>query len=159
MNRRSFLQVSTAATGGLLISFYVPGKSELAAQSATEPSKLNAFVQIGADDSVTFIIHKPENGQGTTTSISQLLAEELECDWKKIKWEYAPIGQVYANGGLQGTVGSSAIRNTYAPMRQAGAVAREMLLEAAAQKWGVDKAQCKAENNNIFNTTTNAKLS
>lgn len=160
MNRRSFLQVSTAATGGLLIGFYIPGKGELAAQTAAgQPSKLNAFVQIGTDDSVTFIIHKPENGQGTTTSLSQLLAEELECDWQKIKWEYAPIAQVYASGGLQGTVGSQAIRTTYAPMRQAGAVAREMLIEAAAQKWGVDKAQCKAENNNIVNTVTNAKLS
>jgi isoquinoline 1-oxidoreductase beta subunit len=158
MNRRSFLQVSTAATGGMLIGFYVPGKGELAAQTAADPSKLNAFVQIGTDDSVTFIIHKPENGQGTTTSLSQLLAEELECDWKKIKWEYAPINPVYG-AGLQGTVGSQAIRTTYAPMRQAGAVAREMLMQAAANKWGVDKSQCRAENSNIINTETNAKLS
>ena len=159
LSRRGFLKVSTAATGGLLIGFYLPGKGELAAQSAATPAPLNAFVRIGTDDLVTFIIHKPENGQGTTTSLSQLLAEELECDWKKIRWEYAPIAQVYASGGLQGTVGSQAIRNTFTPLRQAGAVAREMLLQAAAQQWGVDKAQCKAENSTIINTATNAKLS
>jgi isoquinoline 1-oxidoreductase subunit beta len=158
LNRRGFLKVSTAATGGLLIGFYLPGKGELAAQSSAAPA-LNAFVRIGSDDLVTFIIHKPENGQGTTTSLSQLLAEELECDWKKIRWEYAPIAQVYANGGLQGTVGSQAIRNTFTPLRQAGAVARELLLQAAAERWSVDKAQCKAENNTIINTATNAKLS
>ena len=159
LNRRGFLKVSTAATGGLLIGFYLPGKGELAAQAAAAPSKINAFVQIGTDDLVTFIIHKPENGQGTTTSLSQLLAEELEVDWKKIRWEYAPIAQVYASGGLQGTVGSQAIRGTYNPLRQAGAVAREMLLQAAAEKWGVDRSQCKAENSTVINTATNAKLS
>src|ERR1041384_1492060 len=129
LNRRNFLKVSTAATGGLLIGFYLPGKGDLAAQSgsASVPSQLNAFIQIGTDDLVTFIIHKPENGQGTTTSLSQLLAEELECDWKKIRWEYAPIAQVYANGGLQGTVGRSAIRNTFTQICQAGAVGRELL--------------------------------
>src|SRR5436190_19638890 len=161
LNRRSFLKVSTAATGGLLIGVYLPGKGELAAQAGSAPvaAQLNAFVHIGTDDLVTFIIHKPENGQGTTTSLSQLLAEELECDWKKIRWEYAPIAQVYASGGLQGTVGSQAIRTTYNPLRQAGAVGRELLLQAAAQQWGVDKAQCKAENSTVINTATNAKLS
>jgi isoquinoline 1-oxidoreductase beta subunit len=158
MNRRGFIQVSTAAAGGLLVGFYVPGKGELAAQSAASPMSLNAFVQIGTDDLVTVIIHKPENGQGTVTSLAQLVAEELEADWTKIRWEFAPIGQVYASNGLQGTVGSQAIRQTYTPLRTAGATAREMLIQAAAQQWGVDKAQCKAENNTVINTVTNAKL-
>jgi isoquinoline 1-oxidoreductase beta subunit len=157
LDRRSFLKVSTAAAGGLLVGFYLPGKGELAAQSPT--ANLNAFVHIGTDDLVTFIIHKPENGQGTTTSLSQLLAEELEVDWQKIRWEYAPIAPVYASGGLQGTVGSQAIRSTYTPLRQAGAVAREMLIQAAAQQWGVDKSQCRAENSTVINTVTNARLS
>ena len=157
LNRRGFFKVSTAAAGGLLVGFYLPGKSALAA--VNDAPKLNAFVHIGTDDLVTFIIHKPENGQGTTTSLSQLLAEELEVDWKKIRWEYAPIAQVYASGGLQGTVGSQAIRSTYNPLRQAGAVAREMLIQAAAQQWGVDKAQCRAENSTIVNTVNNARLS
>jgi isoquinoline 1-oxidoreductase beta subunit len=158
MNRRSFLQISTAATGGLLVGFHVPGKGELAAQSGAALMKLNAFVQVGTDDLITLIIHKPENGQGTVTSLAMLVAEELEADWTKIRWEFAPIAQVYASNGLQGTVGSQAIRSTYNPLRQAGAVAREMLIQAAAQQWGVDKAQCKAENNTVINTATNAKL-
>ena len=158
LNRRHFLKISSAAAGGLLVGFYLPGKGELAAQSANAIKNLNAFVHIGTDDLVTFIIHKPENGQGTTTSLSQLLAEELEVDWKKIRWEYAPINPVYG-AGLQGTVGSQAIRSTYTPLRQAGAAAREMLIQAAAQQWGVDKAQCRAENSTVINTVTNAKLS
>ena len=157
LNRRGFFKVSTAAAGGLIVGFYLPGKGALAA--VNDAPKLNAFVHIGTDDLVTFIIHKPENGQGTTTSLSQLLAEELEVDWKKIRWEYAPIAQVYASGGLQGTVGSQAIRSTYNPLRQAGAVAREMLIQAAAQQWGVDKAQCRAENSTVVNTVSNARLS
>ena len=157
LNRRHFLKISSAAAGGLLVGFYLPGKGELAAQSANTIKNLNAFVHIGTDDLVTFIIHKPENGQGTTTSLSQLLAEELEVDWKKIRWEYAPINPVYG-AGLQGTVGSQAIRSTYTPLRQAGAAAREMLIQAAAQQWGIDKAQCRAENSTVINTVTNAKL-
>jgi isoquinoline 1-oxidoreductase beta subunit len=154
LNRRSFIQVSAAATGGLLVGFYLPE----ARGQATAPAQLNAFVRIGTDDFVTLIIHKPENGQGTTTSLSQLLAEELEADWTKIRWEYAPVAQVYG-GALQGTFGSQAVRTTYNPMRQAGAVAREMLIAAAAQRWGIDKALCRAENNSVINTSTNARLS
>jgi isoquinoline 1-oxidoreductase subunit beta len=160
MNRRGFLKISSGAAGGLLIGFYLPASRKLAAAAINETSKINAFVHIGGDDIVTFIIHKPENGQGTTTSLSQLLAEELEVDWKKIRWEYAPIDlRVYASGGLQGTVGSQAIRSTYNPLRQAGAVAREMLVQAAAQQWGIDKSQCRAENSTVINTSTNARLS
>ena len=158
LSRRGFLKVGTTAAGGLLIGFYLPGKTAFAAEP-NSPKSLNAFVHIGSDDTVTFTIHKPENGQGTTTSLAQLLAEELEVDWKKIRWEYAPINPVYASGGLQGTVGSQAIRTTYTPLRQAGAVAREMLVQAAAQQWSIDKAQCRAENSTVINTLTNAKLS
>ena len=159
LNRRGFIKISSAAAGGLLVGFCLPGRSELAGQSVSAVKNLNAFIHIGTDDLVTFIIHKPENGQGTTTSLAQLLAEELEVDWKKIRWEYAPIAQVYASGGLQGTVGSQAVRSTYNPLRQAGAVAREMLVQAAAQQWGIDKAQCRAENSTVVNTVTHAKLS
>src|SRR6187551_91122 len=89
LGRRSFLKVGAGAAGGLLIGFYLPEKSQLLAQgprggggAALYP---NAFIHIGADDIVTITIHKPENGQGTETSIAMLLAEELECDWKKVR--------------------------------------------------------------------------
>src|SRR5580704_3420766 len=96
-------------------------------------------------------------GQGVVTSLSQLLGEELECDWKKIRTEFAPVDMAY--GPLQGTFGSMSIRTTWDPLRKAGASARQMLVEAAAQKWGADASQCKAENNQVINTATNARLS
>jgi isoquinoline 1-oxidoreductase beta subunit len=157
LSRRSFLKISSAGAGGLMIGFYLPGKHLLAAQTTDARKAMNAFVHIGTDDIITLIIHKPENGQGTTTSLAQLLAEELEADWKKIRWEYAPVNPVYG-GAMQGTFGSQAVRTTYTPLRQAGAAAREMLVQAAAQQWGVDKSQCRAENNTVINTLTNARL-
>src|SRR5579863_3714988 len=159
LNRRNFLQAGATAAGGLMIGFYLPERSPLAAQAAAAaPSKLNAFVRIGADDSVTLMIHKSEMGQGTVTSLSMLLAEELECNWSKIRTEFPGVEPAFAAGGMMGAYGSLSIRTSWQPLRQAGAQAREMLIAAAAQKWGVDKSQCKADNGSILNTATNAKL-
>jgi isoquinoline 1-oxidoreductase subunit beta len=113
-------------------------------------------VHVGADDAVTLFIHKAEMGQGTVTSLSMLLAEELECDWGKIRTEFPGIDREF--GGNQGVVGSQSIRSSYQPLRRAGAVAREMLVQAAAQKWGVDRSQCRAEKGTVVNTATNARL-
>ena len=157
VDRRTFLKAGGTAAGGLMLGFYLPEKSQLAAQTAATPAKLNAFVRIGADDSVTLMIHKSEMGQGTVTSLSMLLAEELECDWKKIRNEFPPVSPEY--GAMMGAYGSLSIRTSWQQLRTAGAQAREMLISAAAQKWGADKAQCRAENNSIVNTATNAKLS
>jgi isoquinoline 1-oxidoreductase beta subunit len=158
LNRRNFLQAGATAAGGLMIGFYLPERSPLAAQATSAaPAKLNAFVRIGSDDSVTFMIHKSEMGQGTVTSLSMLLAEELECDWNKIRTEFPLVDPAY--GAMMGAYGSLSIRTSWQPLRQAGAQAREMLIAAAAQKWSVDRAQCKAENGSVTNTATNAKLS
>jgi len=157
INRRGFLKAGAASTGGLLLGFYLPERHKLAAQTAATDAKLNAFVHIGSDDSVTLFLHKSEMGQGVVTSLSQLLGEELECDWKKIRTEFAGVDMAY--GPLQGTFGSMSIRTSWDPLRKAGASAREMLVQAAAQKWGVDASQCKAENNQVINTATNARLS
>jgi isoquinoline 1-oxidoreductase subunit beta len=165
LNRRSFFQAGATAAGGLMIGFYLPERSPLSAQTpattpnGAAPSKLNAFVRIGADDSVTLMIHKSEMGQGTVTSLSMLLAEELECNWSKIRTEFPGVEPAFAAGGMMGAYGSLSIRTSWQPLRQAGAQAREMLIAAAAQKWGVDKSQCKADNGSIVNTATNAKLS
>src|SRR5688572_30409695 len=163
--RRVFLKASAAATGGLLIGVYFPdvaGEAVLDAQfgppggGAITP---HAFIRIGADDVVTLIIHKPDNGQGTETSIAQILAEELDCDWPRVKTEFAPINAALYGGALQGTFGSMAIRTTYEPMRRTGAAARDMLMQAAATRWGVDKSQCRTENGAVINAVTNARLS
>lgn len=154
LNRRGFLKTGAAGAGGLLVGFYLPEK--LAA--ATTSAKLNAYVHVGSDDTVTLTIHKAEMGQGTVTSLSQLLAEELECDWTKIRTEFPGVDPA-AFGPLQGVFGSMSIRTSYNSLRQAGATARMMLIQAAAQKWGVDASQCRAENNNVINTSSNARLS
>src|ERR1035438_9572348 len=146
LNRRGFLQAGATAAGGLMIGFYLPETSPLAAQTAAPaaaPLQLNAFVRIGTDDSVTLMIHKSEMGQGTVTSLSMLLAEELECDWNKIRTEFPGVDRAY--GPLQGVFGSRSIRTSWEPLRKAGASAREMLIEAAAQSWGVGRDQCRAE--------------
>jgi isoquinoline 1-oxidoreductase beta subunit len=165
IERRAFLKASAAATGGLLIGIYLPdvaGEAILDAQfgppggGAITP---HAFIRIGTDDVVTLIIHKPDNGQGTETSIAQILAEELDCDWTRIKTEFAPINAALYGGALQGTFGSMAIRTTYEPMRRTGAAARDMLMQAAATQWAVDKSQVRTENGAVINTTTKARLS
>src|SRR5262245_7448051 len=162
IDRRDFLKTSAVTAGGLLLGFYLPEGKASAAQfgqrgggAAINP---NAFVHVGSDDIITLIVHKPENGQGTETSIAMLLAEELEADWQKIRTEFAPINPVYG-GATQGTFGSQAIRTSYDPMRRTGAAAREMLIQAAAAKWAVDKSQCRASNGAVVNLTTNASLS
>jgi isoquinoline 1-oxidoreductase beta subunit len=163
IGRRGFLQAGVVATSGLLIGFYLPEKNQLLAQGpfGAGPGTLypNAFVHIGSDDIVTLIVHKPENGQGTETSIAMLLAEDLECDWKKVRTEFAPINAQCYGGAMQGTFGSQAIRTSWTPMRRTGAAMRDMLIQAAAAKWGIDKSMCRAENNAVVNTSTNARLS
>ena len=156
LDRRSFLKTSAAATGGLILGFYLPEHNQLQAQSAA--GKLNAYVRIGTDDSVTLYIHKAEMGQGTVTSLSMLLAEELECDWKKIRTEFPGVDPV-AFGPMQGVFGSMSVRTSWEPLRKAGATAAEMLVQAAAQKWNVPKSQCRAENNSVVNLTTKERLS
>jgi isoquinoline 1-oxidoreductase subunit beta len=156
ISRRGFLKAGAATTGGLMLGIYLPD-SKLEAQNGAARPKLNAFVHVGTDDSILLFIHKSEMGQGVVTSLSQLLGEELECDWNKIHTQFAPVDPAY--GPLMGTFGSMSIRTTWEPLRKAGASAREMLVQAAAQKWGVDRSQCRAENNEVVNLANQARAS
>jgi isoquinoline 1-oxidoreductase subunit beta len=153
VSRRGFLRAGAAAAGGLIIGFQLGSTKAAAATS----SKLNAFVHVGSDDLVTLFIHKAEMGQGTVTSLSMLLAEELECDWKKIRTEFPGVSREY--GPMQGVFGSQSVRTSFDSLRRAGAAAREMLVQAAAKQWGVAPSACRAENNAVVNTATNARLS
>ncbi|MCU1238699.1 MAG: aldehyde oxidase and xanthine dehydrogenase, molybdopterin binding [Candidatus Solibacter sp.] len=152
VSRRGFLRAGAAAASGLMIGFRL---GDSTADAATQ-SKLNAFVHVGTDDTVTLFIHKAEMGQGTVTSLSMLLAEDLECDWKKVRTEFPGVSREY--GAMQGVFGSASVRTSYDSLRKAGASAREMLVQAAAAQWGVDPAKCRAENNTVVNTATNARL-
>src|SRR5439155_7809392 len=132
LDRRSFLKTGAAAAGGLVLGFYLPENHTLEAQNAL--GKLNAYVQIGADDMITLYIHKAEMEQGTVTSLSMLLAEELECDWSKIRIELLGVDSAF--GPMQGVFGSMSMRTSWEPLRKTGATACEMLVQAGAQKWG-----------------------
>ncbi|MGA3294690.1 MAG: xanthine dehydrogenase family protein molybdopterin-binding subunit [Candidatus Acidiferrales bacterium] len=155
-DRRSFLKAGLAGATGLVVGFYLPGRNEVLAAEAPAPSVLNAWIQVGTDDNITILISKSEMGQGVVTSLSMLAAEELECDWKKIRTEFAPAALVYFDPAfrMQGTGGSQSIHSAWEPMRQAGAAARVMLVQAAAQKWGVDLSECHAENGAVVHAAT-----
>ncbi|HXX44889.1 MAG TPA: xanthine dehydrogenase family protein molybdopterin-binding subunit [Candidatus Acidoferrales bacterium] len=155
IDRRNFLKTSLAGATGLIVGFYLPGRREVLA-AGTEPAVLNAFIHVSPEDKVTILISKSEMGQGVVTSLSMLAAEELECDWKRIHWEFAPADKAYFDPafGMQGTGGSQSVHSGWVPMRQAGATAREMLIAAAAQKWGVDASECRGENGAVVHTAT-----
>jgi isoquinoline 1-oxidoreductase beta subunit len=153
INRRGFLQAGMVSAAGLTLGFYLPQKG----QAQTSLAKLNAFIHIGSDDIVTLILAKSEMGQGVMTSLSQLMVEELEADWTKVRRVFAPAdAKLY--GPLQGVFGSLSIRTQYVPLRKAAASAKEMLIEAAARQWGVDKAQLRAQNGAVVNPANNQSL-
>src|SRR5213593_763168 len=113
MERRAFLKISVAASGGLLIGLYLPGASKLAAAQERSASAFmpNAFLRIGTDERVTVIVNHSEMGQGVYTALPMLLAEELDADWSKIGYEFAPLDPVYAHPGfgIQMTGGSTSV--------------------------------------------------
>ncbi len=155
MERRDFLQVAGTIGAGLVIGFKIPTRRGVA------PFAPNAWLRIGTDDSVLVIVDRSEMGQGVTTSLPMLLAEELEADWTKVRFEFAPAGKAYINPlfGIQGTGGSSSVRAAWKPLRVAGAQARTMLIAAAAQTWSVEPASCRAEAGAVIHTATNRRLS
>src|SRR5712691_6636284 len=159
LDRREFLKKSAAGGTALVIDFYLPSKQDRL--PLLESSRMNAWVRIASDNTVTLIIDKSEMGQGVVTSLAMLLAEELECDWKKVKTEFAPAAPEYFNPlfGLQGTGGSTSVRASWGPLTKAGAAAREMLVAAAAKQWYVDPSACRAENGAVVHTATNKRLS
>lgn len=155
VDRRHFLTTSAAAAGGLLLGVVLPRRASMAASQVPASTRLNAFVHIGSNDIVTLIIHKSEMGQGTVTSLSMLLAEELGCRWESIRNEFAKPDPAY---GVLGVYGSNSIRTSWQPLRVAGATAREMLVSAAAAQWNVERSQCRVENGAVINRSSGARL-
>jgi isoquinoline 1-oxidoreductase beta subunit len=140
--------------GGLILGIHLPVResfSETPKQPAA-PIVPNAFIRIGTDDTVTIIVNHSEMGQGVYTSLPMLIAEELECDWSKVRVESAPVDPVYNHTayGMQMTGGSSSVWSEYERLRKVGAAAREMLIAAAAAVWKVDKASCRTEKGKVI---------
>lgn len=150
LSRRDFLIQTTAAGAGFSLGLYLPfGSLALAATTgaASIVPEVNAWVVIQADDTVIIRIARSEMGQGTLTGLAQLVAEELECDWAKVKTEYPTPGQNLARDRVWGsfsTGGSQGIRGSHDYVRKGGAVARQMLIEAAAENWQVPMQECSA---------------
>ena len=143
LTRRQFL-VSSAA-GGLSLAFHLPFSSEALAQGASTP-EVNAWVVIKPDDTVVVRIARSEMGQGTLTGLAQMVAEELECDWAKVTTEQPTPGENLARKRIWGnfsTGGSRGIRESQDYVRKGGAAARILLVQAAANEWGVPAAQCQ----------------
>ena len=132
LTRRSFLASTSAAAGGLMVSFHVP-----LAQAATAPGvpEINAWVVIKPDDSVVIRIARSEMGQGVRTSMPMIVADELEADWARVRVVQAPGDE--KRYGNQDTDGSRSTRHFFQPMRTCGAAARMMLEQAAAERWKV----------------------
>ena len=159
-SRREFLQVGAAAGGGLLLSIRLPliGGDAEAGDASFWP---NAFIRIERDGEIVLTMPYVEMGQGTYTSIPMLIAEELEVELSQVRLEHAPPNErLYANPllGVQATGNSNAIRGAWRPLRQAGAIARIMLITAAAKRWRVDPSSCRAQSGQVLHTPTGRKI-
>lgn len=155
LGRREFL---VSSVGGLSLGFFLPGFSrlnEIEAEplSAVDGTQVNAWIKIGADESITVTVGAAEMGQGSMSSLPQIVAEELMVDYANVRALQAPASQAYV------TAGSGTVRNQYLPLRRAGAAARELLIQAAMNLFGGVRADYSVTNGVVTNTKTNASLS
>ena len=144
LSRRSFLVGVSAVGGGLALSLAVPFVS---VRTAEKTSEVNAWLLIGSDNSVVIRVARAEMGQGAQTGLAMLVAEELECDWSKVRTEFPSPQDNVRRGRVWGdmsTGASRSIASSQSYLRQAGAIAREMLIIAAAARWNVPPAECVA---------------
>src|SRR5215470_2636704 len=159
IDRRSFL-VGTAAVGsGLALGLKIPFGAGVARAQSVAP-EVNAWVVIRPDETVVIRIARSEMGQGTLTGLAQMVAEELECDWSKVTTEYPTPGMSVARKRPWGdfsTGGSRGIRDSQEYVRRGGAAARMMLVQAAADSWGVPAAECGAANSVITHKPSGRK--
>lgn len=149
-SRRNFLKTGAVFGSGLLISFTVPGARRMAGLAAAQGGVFapNAYLSIGTDNTLKVLLAHAEMGQGIWTTLTMMIAEELDADWSKIVVEHAPPGDPYKHPafGIQLTGGSSTTWSEFERYRKAGATARVLLVQAAAKKFGVEPAACRTEN-------------
>ena len=151
IHRRSFLVGVGVAGGGLALAFAIPRGTDLQ-HPPTRSAEINCWVTIAADDVVTIRTARAEMGQGAMTGLAMLVAEELECDWKKVRTRFVSPVENLRRGRVWGDLSTGASRSIASSqdyLRRAGATAREMLIAAAAARWGVPAAQCRAQNSKI----------
>jgi isoquinoline 1-oxidoreductase beta subunit len=155
VDRRAFLKTGAAAGAGLILGFHVPASAAddpAQQQEKKTPNPFNAWVHITPDNRITLILEKSEMGQGIMTAVPMILAEELCVDWKNVIVRQAPTDpDIYDHG----TGGSGSVAGCWLPMRRAGAAAREMLVAAAAARWGVNTNTCVAKNGGVLHGSRN----
>jgi len=162
-SRRALLQAGAAVGGGLLVGFLAPvgaatGKGEAAPTRGFAP---NAFIRIDPAGKVSLVMPQVEMGQGTYTSISMILAEELDAPWDQVTYEHAPPSDaLYGNPafGLQATGNSNSVRAWWTPLRKAGAGTRAILVQAAASGWNVDPASCRTEAGQVIHDASGRRI-
>jgi isoquinoline 1-oxidoreductase subunit beta len=155
LDRRSFLVGTAAAAGGLSVGFHIPFGDE--ADAALAMPEVSAWVVIKPDETVVVRIARSEMGQGTVTGLAQMVAEELECDWSKVTYEFPTPGENVARKRVWGdflTAGSRGIRESNEFVRKGGAAARMMLVQAAADGWKVPASECVAANGVITHSAS-----
>ena len=152
LSRREFVETTT----GLVIAFYLPSRS-LPTELDDATFSPNAWIRIATDGIVTLTVDKSEMGQGSQTGLAMMLAEELEADWSQVR--LGPVPENPAGWSRRmSTGGSTAIRTSWEPLRKAGAAAREMLIDAAASTWKVDRASCRAERGAVVHAPSKRRL-
>ena len=157
LSRRHFIASASALAGSFQLGFTLD-----AAQADTATPELNAWVVIAPDETVTIRIARMEMGQGTLTGLAQLVAEELECDWSKVRTEYPTPGQNLSRNRVWGnfaTGGSRGIRDSHDYVRKGGAAARMMLVSAAAKQWAVPDSDCSVRKGVVTHKASGRSLS
>src|SRR3979409_2276904 len=166
VSRRALLTAGLA--GGFLLAFHLPVRALAPNEPVQPPDDTtgkfapNAFIRINTTGKTTLVMPQVEMGQGIYTAIAMVLAEELDADFSSVVLEHAPANEkLYANPafGIQATGGSTSVRVFWKPLREAGAAARAMLVQAAAQQWKVDPASCTTSNGEVTHKESGRKLS
>lgn len=152
LTRREMLRNTAASLAGLAISFHFARPAKAATQAERKLPVANAFLRVGSDDSVTVVLAHSEMGQGIWTGLAMLIAEELECDWAKVRCEHAPAAPIYGHTGfgMQMTGGSSTTNSEFDRYRTVGAMAKDMLLRAAAKRWKTSPDKLRVERGVIY---------
>src|SRR6476659_2358601 len=164
LNRRSFLQVTTAAAGGLLVSLYLPRITSAQQPPVPKVYPPDAFIHIATDGKINITVNRLEFGQGVQTSLPMVLADELDADWSQVTAELAPAADVYKDPlfGMQLVGGSGSIAHSFQQYRELGAKTRAMLVAAAADRWKTTPDKCRTEAGKVLGpggqTATYAEL-
>jgi isoquinoline 1-oxidoreductase beta subunit len=162
VSRRDFLRTGLLAGGGLVLGLHLPSLAAGKAPARKDgPFALNAFVRVGNDDSVTVVVNHSEMGQGPYTSVPMMVAEELDADWAKVRYEAAPVAAVYNHTlfPIQMTGGSTSTWTEWERVRKAGAAARAMLIAAAAAEWKVEPETCSTEPGHVVHAASGKRVS